>query len=108
MPNGIGILDEQSEAITQIQTKIIQKLSIVIFDSEYHSELIEHTWRVAKNESINSEDMKLLFVTNSNEELAKHIKVQPLKIWLGKRGESTKTVLWISLKNILNIGYEKE
>lgn len=74
MPGGMGTLDELFEAITLIQAKIIQNFPIVIFDSEYHKELCEHIQIMAKNESISQEDMKLLFVTDSAEEVVEHIK----------------------------------
>ncbi len=75
----MGTLDELFEAITLIQTKIIQNFPIVIFDSEYHKELCEHIEIMAENESISSEDMKLLFVTDSAEEVIEHIKVHAIE-----------------------------
>ncbi len=74
MPGGMGTLDELFEAITLIQTKIIQNFPIVIFDSEYHKELCEHIKIMAENESISPEDMKLLFISDSVEEVINHIK----------------------------------
>lgn len=79
MPGGMGTLDELFEAITLIQTQIIQNFPIVIFDSEYHKELCEHIQIMAANESISSEDMKLLFVTDSAEEVVEHIKVNAIE-----------------------------
>ncbi|GHC62025.1 LOG family protein [Ulvibacter litoralis] len=74
MPGGMGTLDELFEAITLIQTKIIKNFPIVIFDSEYHKELCHHIQLMAKNGSISPEDMKLLFVTDSPEEVVEHIQ----------------------------------
>ncbi len=74
MPGGMGTLDELFEAITLIQTQIIQNFPIVIFDTKYHKELIEHIELMAKNESISPEDMDLIFVTDSAEEVVEHIK----------------------------------
>ena len=79
MPGGIGTLDELFEALTLIQTKVIKDFPIVIFDSEYHKELCHHIELMAKNESIRDEDMKLLFVTDSVEELIAHIKTYSIK-----------------------------
>ena len=73
MPGGMGTLDELFEAITLIQNKIIQNFPIVIFDSEYHKDLIEHIELMAKSESISQEDMDLVFVTDSTEEVVEHI-----------------------------------
>jgi hypothetical protein len=79
MPGGIGTLDELFEALTLIQTKMIQDFPVVIFGSEYHSELCNHIKLMAANESIGSEDMKLLFVTDSIEEMQEHIKTHAIK-----------------------------
>ncbi|SRX72883.1 LOG family protein [Aequorivita antarctica] len=79
MPGGMGTLDELFEAITLIQTKLIQNFPIVIFDSEYHKELCHHIQTMAENESISREDMKLLFVTDSAEEVVEHIKVHAIE-----------------------------
>lgn len=74
MPGGIGTLDELFEALTLIQNKVISDFPIVIFDSVYHKELWEHIQLMAENESISPEDMELLFVTDSVEDLMAHIE----------------------------------
>lgn len=79
MPGGIGTLDELFEALTLIQNKIINNFPIVIFDKKYHKELIHHIQMMAKNESISPEDMKLLFITDSVEELIDHIEKHAIK-----------------------------
>lgn len=79
MPGGMGTLDELFEALTLIQTKTIKNFPIVIFDSEYHKELCRHIQTMAKNESISQEDMKLLFVTDSVEDLIAHIETYSIK-----------------------------
>lgn len=79
MPGGMGTLDELFESITLIQTKMIQDFPVVIFGSEYHKELCQHIQIMAENESISPEDMKLLFVTDSVEEMADHIKTHAIK-----------------------------
>ncbi|MCM4150364.1 TIGR00730 family Rossman fold protein [Arenibacter sp. N53] len=79
MPGGMGTLDELFESITLIQTKMIQNFPVVIFGSEYHKELCEHIQIMAKNESISPKDMELLFVTDSVEEMANHIKTHSIK-----------------------------
>lgn len=79
MPGGMGTLDELFEALTLIQTKVIKDFPIVIFDSAYHKELCHHIQKMAENESINEEDMKLLFVTDSVEDLLAHIETYSIK-----------------------------
>ncbi|MDE3741131.1 TIGR00730 family Rossman fold protein [Maribacter polysaccharolyticus] len=79
MPGGIGTLDELFEALTLIQTRIIQDFPVVIYDSEYHKELCRHIQLMAENESISPEDQKLLFVTDSVADLIMHIETYSIK-----------------------------
>lgn len=79
MPGGMGTLDELFEAITLIQTQIIQNFPIVIFDTIYHKELIEHIELMVKNESISPEDKDLIFVTDSPEEVVEHIRLHAIE-----------------------------
>lgn len=78
MPGGMGTLDELFESITLIQTKMIRDFPVVIFGSEYHKELCQHIQIMAQNESIDKEDMKLLFVTDSVEEMIAHIRAHAI------------------------------
>lgn len=75
----MGTLDELFESITLIQTKMIQNFPVVIFGSQYHKELCQHIQIMVENESISPENMKLLFVTDSVEEMAEHIKTHAIK-----------------------------
>ncbi len=99
MPGGMGTLDELFESITLIQTKMIQNFPVVIFRSEYHRELCQHIQVMAKEESISPKDMKLLFVTDSVEDMTAHIqkhavekfklvkKEQKPKWWFGESNQ---------------------
>jgi len=105
MPGGIGTLDELFEALTLIQTKMIQNFPVVIFGSEYHKELCQHIEVMVKNESISPEDMKLLFVTDSVEELVQHIQTYAIqrfnlvkkaskpKWWLGEKDSLKRAII---------------
>lgn len=90
MPGGIGTLDELFEALTLIHTKMIKDFPIVIFGKEYHKELYHHIKIMAKNESIEKEDMKLLFMTDSVEELIAHLKIHAVKKF-GLKNKSYKS-----------------
>lgn len=78
MPGGMGTLDELFEALTLIQNHMVKSFPVVIFDSEYHKELIKHIELMAETESISPEDMELIFVTDSVEELTQHIKTHAI------------------------------
>ncbi|PWA07493.1 TIGR00730 family Rossman fold protein [Flavobacterium psychrotolerans] len=97
MPGGIGTLDELFESLTLIQTKMIAGFPVVIFDTKYHKDLCEHIDMMIRHESISREDMELLFVTDSVEDLVAHIQKHAIKKfglkkkhynskwWLGER-----------------------
>lgn len=74
MPGGIGTLDELFESLTLIQTGMIKDFPVVIFGSDYHKELCQHIQLMAKEESISEEDMQLLFVTDSVDDVIAHIQ----------------------------------
>ena len=93
MPGGIGTLDELFEALTLIQTKMINGFPLVVFDTKYHKELWHHIKIMEKNESISQEDMKLLFVTDSVEELVEHIKKYSIKKF-GLKKKAYKAKWW--------------
>jgi|TARA_R100000479_G_scaffold28896_3_gene11486 hypothetical protein len=79
MPGGIGTLDELFESLTLIQTKIIHSFPVVLFGKEYHKELYEHIQVMAEEESISKEDMDLLFITDSVEEMRDHLMVHSIE-----------------------------
>ena len=106
MPGGIGTLDELFEALTLIQTKIIQDFPVVIFDSEYHKELCQHIELMAKNESISPEDMELLFVTDSVEELIAHIRSHSIKKF-GLINKQDRPKWWLGEQRNKTITHEK-
>jgi uncharacterized protein (TIGR00730 family) len=97
MPGGMGTLDELFEALTLIQNKIINNFPIVIFDTVYHKELCHHIQMMSDNESISSEDMKLLFVTDSVEDLIEHIKKHAIKKF-GLKKQAYKPKWWLGEK----------
>tara|TARA_R110000782_G_scaffold89908_3_gene172714 strand:- start:99 stop:863 length:765 start_codon:yes stop_codon:yes gene_type:complete len=79
MPGGIGTLDELFEALTLIQTKMINHFPVVLFGKEYHKELYDHIRMMSERESISKEDMNLLFLTDSVNEMEEHLKEHAIK-----------------------------
>lgn len=91
MPGGIGTLDELFEALTLIQTKMINHFPVVLFGKAYHKELYEHIQLMARNESIDPEDLELLFITDSVEDMVNHLNTQAIqKFGLVRKAYNTK------------------
>ncbi len=74
MPGGFGTLDEYFEALTLIQTKMLQQFPIIIFDKSFHQDIIEHIEKMKDKATISPEDMRLCLFTDSIEEAVKHIQ----------------------------------
>jgi predicted Rossmann-fold nucleotide-binding protein len=74
MPGGFGTLDEFFEAITLVQTKKMEGFPIIIFDKEYHKELLAHNERMMKEGTISANYPSLYLVTDSIEEAINYIK----------------------------------
>jgi len=74
MPGGFGTLDEFFEAITLVQTKKIKGFPIIIFNKEYHKDLLAHNERMMQEGTISANDPSLYLVTDSIEEAIKYIK----------------------------------
>ncbi len=73
-PGGFGTLDELFEALTLVQTRKINRFPIILYGSAYWKGLID--WIVAsplERKTISPEDMNLLFVTDSLEEIRDHL-----------------------------------
>lgn len=82
MPGGFGTLDELFEALTLIQTKKIRNFPIVIFDKEYHQNLLDYIEDMKNERTISPEDLDLLIVTDSVAETTEYIKASISKFGL--------------------------
>lgn len=74
MPGGFGTLDEFFEALTLTQTGKIQQFPIIVFDKDFHKELLEHISLMKRKETISPEDINLILVTDSVDEAISFIK----------------------------------
>jgi uncharacterized protein (TIGR00730 family) len=74
MPGGFGTLDEYFEALTLIQTKMILEFPIVIFDTEFHKQLIQHINTMKSAGTISPEDPNLFLFTDSVDEAVAYIQ----------------------------------
>jgi len=74
MPGGFGTLDEYFEALTLIQTKMILEFPIVIFDKEFHKQLLEHIDLMKAVGTISTGDTNLFLFTDSVDEAVAYIQ----------------------------------
>lgn len=74
MPGGFGTLDEYFETLTLIQTRKVSDFPMVIFDTEYHKDIIQHIEKMKEAGTISPNDMKLCLFTDSIDEATKHIQ----------------------------------
>ena len=74
MPGGFGTLDEYFEALTLIQCKKISEFPIVIFDTEFHKELVAHIALLKSKQTIGENDTNLFLVTDSIDEAVEYIQ----------------------------------
>ena len=73
-PGGFGTMDELFEALTLIQTGKVEMFPIVLFGSEYWAGLLD--WlkaRMLAEHKIEADELKLLQITDSPEEVSKII-----------------------------------
>lgn len=74
MPGGFGTLDEYFDALTLIQTRMISEFPIVIFDTDYHKELVKHIDLMKEAGTISPDDTNLFLFTNSVDDAVAYIK----------------------------------
>lgn len=95
MPGGFGTLDEFFEAITLIQTKKLRDFPIVIFDTTFHHDLIEHINAMLQRGTISSDDLKLFLVTDSVEEVLIYLKQHSIEKFALKYERPYKPFSWL-------------
>lgn len=74
LPGGYGTMDEFFEALTLTQTKKILRFPIVIFDRDYHKDLIDHIEWMKRMNTISEDDVRLILITDSMDEVVDFIK----------------------------------
>ncbi len=75
MPGGFGTLDELFETITLVQTEKISRIPIILYGSKYWSGLMDWIKHVMfdKFHNINEDDLELMKITDSIDEVIVHI-----------------------------------
>ncbi|MEO7768834.1 MAG: TIGR00730 family Rossman fold protein [Ferruginibacter sp.] len=79
MPGGFGTLDEYFESLTLIQTKKIEQFPVIIFDKEYHKDVIAHIERMKAAGTIAPKDLDLCLFTDSVDEAIAHLQEHSIK-----------------------------
>jgi uncharacterized protein (TIGR00730 family) len=74
LPGGFGTLDEFFEALTLIQTKKIDRFPIIMMDRIFHQDLMDHIAQMKYTHTISPEDLSLILVTDSIDEVVDFIK----------------------------------
>jgi uncharacterized protein (TIGR00730 family) len=96
MPGGFGTLDEYFESLTLIQTKMIHEFPVIIFDKEYHKNIIEHIEQMKLNGTISPEDMDLCLFTDSVKDAIKHLQEHSInKFGLKPQGKEWGIKRWL-------------
>ncbi|HVV67576.1 MAG TPA: TIGR00730 family Rossman fold protein [Gammaproteobacteria bacterium] len=74
LPGGFGTLDELFEMSTLIQTHKIKNFPLVLMGSDYWSPLVDYIRKtLLKNGTINPDDLKHIFLTDSPADALYHI-----------------------------------
>ena len=95
MPGGFGTLDEYFEAVTLIQTKKISEFPIVIFDKEFHKELLKHIDVMKNKGTISAVDTNLFLFTDSVDEAVEYIKKNTIQQFDLKHEKKRRTYKWL-------------
>lgn len=94
MPGGFGTMDEFFEALTLIQTRVIESFPIIIFCKDFHAKLMEYIEKLKEAGTISPEDLKLVLLTDSVEEAIEHLKEKSIGQF-GLKYAKTKPLSWL-------------
>lgn len=95
LPGGFGTLDEYFEALTLIQTKMIQDFPIVILDKEFYKNIIEHNEVMKERGTISPEDTNLFFFTDDVDEAVTYIQNNTIKKYNLRHEAPTRPFKWL-------------
>lgn len=95
MPGGFGTLDEYFEALTLIQTKMISEFPIIVFDKEFHKDLINHIQLMKEKSTISPEDLSLCLFTDSVDDAVAHLQKNAIAKFGLKAEKRMRTSWWL-------------
>jgi uncharacterized protein (TIGR00730 family) len=85
MPGGLGTTDELFEALTLIQTGKISHFPIIMVGKEYWHDVPELMRKMVEAGTASAEDLKLLYFTDSLDEVMEVIRTNVIKAFGFKR-----------------------
>lgn len=98
MPGGFGTLDEFFEALTLIQTKTIESFPVIVFDKDFHHDIIEHINEMRDKGTISPEDLDLILFTDSIDEAVEFLRVNSIQKF-NLKPEATDHFSWKIFRN---------
>lgn len=93
MPGGFGTLDEYFEALTLIQTGMLEQFPVIILDRDFYHKIIEHNEVMRQRGTIDEKDLNLCLFTDSVAEALEYIK-QNAMLKYGLKPEEPKKRKW--------------
>ncbi|PSL34678.1 hypothetical protein CLV42_102251 [Chitinophaga ginsengisoli] len=85
MPGGIGTMDEFFEALTLIQTRKILDFPVILMGKSYWEPLMPLFHKMLEERMIESQDLKYMLFTDSEEEALEHIAKYAVEKYRSKR-----------------------
>ena len=80
-PGGFGTYDELFEILTLVQTKKIENVPVILFDSEYWNNYLEYIKdNLLKEQKIDEFDLDLFTITDDMDEVVKIVKEAPQRL----------------------------
>jgi len=95
MPGGFGTLDEYFEALTLIQTKMLEGFPIVVFDKAFHEQLMNHIHQMNNKGTISPSDLELCLFTDSIADALHHIEENAISKFGLKHEPKRKAKWWL-------------
>lgn len=94
MPGGFGTMDEFFEALTLVQTKVVESFPIIVFCKDFHKKLTEYIEHLKAAGTISPEDIHLILFTDSIEEAIEYLKVKSIEQF-GLKYAQPKPLSWL-------------
>ena len=95
MPGGFGTLDEYFEALTLIQTQMINEFPIIIFDTEFHKDLVKHIDKMKAAGTISPNDTNLFLFTDSIDDAVAYIQKNSIVKYKLQPAQPRKPFRWL-------------